>query len=94
MNTALHENLQLWLGIFVDTIPKESVVNQLEEFQRLLDTEKVKVAKLEAQTVKMCGILDGVTTSISKTDTVHALTCIKIDEFLEKEFKYFTQKQG
>jgi hypothetical protein len=91
---ALHENLQLWLDKFVDAIPKESVVNQLEEFQNLFDAEKVKVAKLEAQTVTMCAMLDGVTTSISKTDTVHALTCIKIDEFLEKEFNFFTRSRG
>ena len=42
----LHENLQLWLDIFVDKIPKESVINQLEEFQELLDIEKEKVIEL------------------------------------------------
>ena len=46
---ALHENLQLWLDMFVDTIPKESMVNQLEEFQVLLETEQAKVTELEAQ---------------------------------------------
>ena len=51
-----------------------------------------RIKELEAQTVTMCKMLDGVTTSVSKTDTVHALTCIKIDEFLEKEFKLFTRK--
>ena len=45
----LHENLQLWLDVFVDTIPKESVINQLNEFQGLLDAEAAKVKELESQ---------------------------------------------
>jgi arginine/lysine/ornithine decarboxylase len=46
----LHENLQLWLDIFVDAIPKESVVNQLEEFQNLLDKE-TKRANVATETI-------------------------------------------
>lgn len=57
------------------------------------DTLLRQVAKQEAQIATMCKMLDAVTTSVSKTDTVHGLTCIAIDEFLEKEFKFFTQKQ-
>lgn len=50
------------------------------------------ISKQESQITKMCEMLDGVTTQVSKTSTVHALTCMAIDEFLEKEFEFFTQE--
>jgi len=46
----LHSNLQLWLDIFVDVIPKDSVVNQLEVFQDLLDKE-TKRANVATETI-------------------------------------------
>ena len=52
-----------------------------------------KVAVMELQIDKMCRMLDGVTTQVSKTSTVHALSCISIDDFLETEFKFFTKKK-
>ena len=58
----------------------------------LPDLESVSLLSDIKLMVKMCGMLDSVTTSVSKTNTVHAFSCIAIDEFLEKEFNFFTQK--
>lgn len=82
---SLHENLQDWLNLFRVAIPKESAIAQYEVMQEMIDTKNQQIDK-------MCKMLDGVTTQVSKTSTVHALSCITIDEFLEKEFEFFTKK--
>ena len=43
--------------------------------------------------VKMSSMLNNITTSVSKSNTVHPLTCINVDEFLENELSFFTSKQ-
>lgn len=58
----------------------------------LPDLENVSLLSDIKNIVKMCEILDKVTTSVSESDTVHALSCISIDNFLQEQFSFFTQK--